>query len=583
MLIAIGVAALLQGAQPGSAPPSTSDSARAVADARRLIAQFLKDRDAVQRRMPSPRNPVRPFPCYSDRRLMRDPAPGPGFADTLLRIVRNAVDARLNICPLWIIPYKPPPRPRPREIDGRPRPPAIAPVRDHAESIDNALSPRGRDSVRSLRARLIAELMAARDLPQGDPWLTGQLVRLHVDQGEVMPALASVEPCRTTQWWCDALAGYAMHVFGNGEGAERAFNASLAGMPAPTRCDWESLAPVLPPGSRRRYERIPCAERDTINRNVWWLADPLMLEPGNQRRSEHFARRVLLELRASPGTAEHPALAGWMSAAAFRELVMRYGWPTQLSVQNPASERAKISPSYRWPPLRTMPWLVDAERPMQVTDEAWKYMIPARDEDGMWDDSAGTFGVEFMYRRGGPIEQLRSQVGFLRRQGTALAVVGADWDMSVFLPQLDEYRYGVAVSAGPGHPVTGGGGIVSGNGAHGIAGPIESRPLLMSVEKISIHNGVAGRTRFAVDPPRPLAMLPRDSVALSDPLLLRPGEAPATTLGEVTRRIHGSPFIRDPVSIGVFWEIYNTALGDSLDVSLRLIRHRDGLASQMLS
>jgi len=102
------------------------------------------------------------------------------------------------------------------------------------------------------------------------------------------PQLRGPRPaCDSTPWWCDALDGLARHRTFDTEGAELAFERMLAQMDKATRCSWMSLPEVA--GAR-------CDYRGADDEIMWWLGDPLWLEPGNDRWTEHLSRRVLFEL-----------------------------------------------------------------------------------------------------------------------------------------------------------------------------------------------------------------------------------------------------------------------------------------------
>jgi hypothetical protein len=89
-------------------------------------------------------------------------------------------------------------------------------------------------------------------------------------------------------WWCDALHGFLQHRLGNVAAAEHHFVRTLSAMPAGDACRWRML-PLLP--------RDGCGASDpAVDSLMWWLGDPLWLEAGNDRWTEHLARQVLVEL-----------------------------------------------------------------------------------------------------------------------------------------------------------------------------------------------------------------------------------------------------------------------------------------------
>jgi hypothetical protein len=137
------------------------------------------------------------------------------------------------------------------------------------------------------RGRLLEALGTAAERHASDDWITGQLVRYLVEQGQADSALAVTERCRGTRWWCDALEGFARHMARDYEGSDAAFARALQHMPEVERCAWTDLGPLL--DDDRAYRRLPCAARDSVNERIWWLARPLYSRAGNDLRTEHYA------------------------------------------------------------------------------------------------------------------------------------------------------------------------------------------------------------------------------------------------------------------------------------------------------
>src|SRR6185295_19102623 len=83
--------------------------------------------------------------------------------------------------------------------------------------------------------------------------------------------------------------------------------------------------------------------------------------------------------------------------------------------------------------------------------------------------------------------------------------------------------------------------------------------------------GLAVRVRRAVHPPWPLSVMQAGEVAISDPLFYRPGDAvdPPANAPEAVAKMFGSLALSDK-RVGVFWEMYGVAPGDTVDVSLHL-------------
>ncbi|MBI4520421.1 MAG: hypothetical protein HY701_06265, partial [Gemmatimonadetes bacterium] len=176
--------------------------------------------------------------------------------------------------------------------------------------------------VMSARSDLIAELESARRVLPGDWWISGQLVHYLIEAGQSKEAEAVAHACEADSWWCFALQGYALHESKEYEQADSAFAAALRLAPAEERHDWTDVSVLLERGASGRYRRLSEAERGRFEERFWWLADPLYLMSGNERRTEHFSRLVMDRIQDD---ARSPFGVPW--GWDLREIVLRYGWP----------------------------------------------------------------------------------------------------------------------------------------------------------------------------------------------------------------------------------------------------------------
>ncbi|MFN2420314.1 MAG: hypothetical protein ABR527_02885, partial [Gemmatimonadota bacterium] len=165
----------------------------------------------------------------------------------------------------------------------------------------------------------LAEL--ARAFP-GDEWIAGQRVRYLVESERPEAAIAVAAQCAAGSWWCRALEAYALHAASDYAGAERAFDRALGAMPADQRRRWNDLELLLDRDLRRVWRELSPGARTAFARWLWWLADPFWSVPGNERRTEHFARHVLDRML---GRTRTPYDVAWGKDLA--ELTIRYGWP----------------------------------------------------------------------------------------------------------------------------------------------------------------------------------------------------------------------------------------------------------------
>jgi hypothetical protein len=173
-----------------------------------------------------------------------------------------------------------------------------------------------------LRFRLVQGLdEIGRKIP-GDPWVLGQRVFYRAEAGAWQSALRAAQRCGgAPDGWCDALQGFALNGLGEYERAERAFRRGLAEMDSVTAEEWTSLGRVADRNARGRLEDAAEAGDATLVDRFWRLADPLFLAPGNDRLTEHFARRVVEEIKSE---ASAPWGIRWGDDLA--EVNARYGW-----------------------------------------------------------------------------------------------------------------------------------------------------------------------------------------------------------------------------------------------------------------
>jgi len=230
--------------------------------------------------------------------------------------------------------------------------------------------------IREARHRLLAALAEAAISLPGDPWIAGQRARYLVEDGQASQAVTAARECRSSSWWCAALAGFALHAAGRFDDADSAFSAALHSMPDDERCAWYDLTPILPRDIRGRYDRMTCEERAAFESRFWWLAAPLWSRRGNDRRTEHFARLTLSRITSDSRTAYDQR---WDDD--LREVLLRFGpdvyWTQQpspyVSAPGPIVTGHERIPAFHFVPsaaaldaperARPEDWELDARRP----------------------------------------------------------------------------------------------------------------------------------------------------------------------------------------------------------------------------
>jgi hypothetical protein len=182
------------------------------------------------------------------------------------------------------------------------------------------------DEVLRAREQLISELAEIGSQLPGDEWVLGQRVWYLLEAGRSPEASVLAGECggAAKSWWCAALEGLALHVGGRYVEAEEAFGLALASMEPALRSEWEDVRAVLDGEARGVIEdeaKRSVERAGQVVQRVWRLADPLHLIDGNDRWTEHLARRTVVSLRSD---AANPYGLSWSGDLA--ELLIRYGW-----------------------------------------------------------------------------------------------------------------------------------------------------------------------------------------------------------------------------------------------------------------
>jgi hypothetical protein len=110
---------------------------------------------------------------------------------------------------------------------------------------------------------------------------------------------------------------------------------------------------------------------------------------------------------------------------------------------------------------------------------------------------------------------------------------------------------------------------------------IAPSPLLVSVEvPWSASQSRGARARFGVKPPPPLSAMPRGDIGISDPVILEVpadvAELPNIADSAVALMRGSTRLAAGTASMGVYWETYGIAAGDSIEVSVAVQRRGGG-------
>ena len=417
-------------------------------------------------------------------------------------------------------------------------------------SVDDTIPPNEPRGIRKARAALLKTLDALAVRAPNDGWITGQRVRYLLESNDDSAAVAVARSCLAQEWWCAALLGLTLHESRLGLAADSAFSHALATMPAEERCRWTDMSLVLNSSQRKRLGNVGCGENEELAARLWWLSDPFLAIPGNERQAEHFSRHTMA-LILQPTKIVYNLR--W--ADDLREMVVRYGWArywtrgpgSVLDAYSGAVSGHEATPNYHFIPAS---WRVDS--------------LPSIAFDLDQDRSAERYSPEIATR----FRELDPQIAAFRR-GDSVEVVAA-FDVT---NDRDLDSTGVSSSlvlAADEKTVPA---VVSMNGPKGaLTLRADARPQLLSLEIIRADTRRAGWKRAGVW----LAPKPAGALALSDLLMFEPGVAEVTELSQALPTALGSN-VASRAKLGIYWEVYGLARADSaLPMSLTLTRIQQG-------
>lgn len=456
-------------------------------------------------------------------------------------------------------------------------------IRDERHGIDGALTFTRRWRVRSLRRPLRSLLDSAATALPGDARIAAQRVRFAVDDDDVDGAVHAAAACDSNDGYCAMLRGLVLHRAGRTVAADSAFRHALTLTPEAERCAWSDVTVLLEPELRQRYLSGTCAERAAFESWFWWLSDPLWSEPGNERRAEQFARKVMVTVLAPLLADERQHWAPEKGGEAVAESLLRYGWPTQFYwagfvvddghdtwlLRRAVVDTAQpyVVREYSRDRLHTVPTTKALASPFDAAASDWTLNGLVSDED--W------WPREHFGRDAGMIQQLREgQLGMLRRWATTNLAWATELDSAMRLRSgRDSVRAALYDARGPeATRLVGWFGARSGRPLV-VSGSVSPGPTLLGVELPGDARRTAARTRFGVTVVPSLRELGRE-LAISQPLLIA---APDVAAGPLTAeaavpRMLGSTTITRAQRLGIYWEAYGFAVTDTVDIRLTLSR-----------
>ncbi|HXT16778.1 MAG TPA: hypothetical protein VN706_14160 [Gemmatimonadaceae bacterium] len=471
--------------------------------------------------------------------------------------------SRRSMCPDWI-------------------PVGEADFDDESVDRDVSFSPEHRALVRAARSRLLDSLAILDARKPGDAWITGQRVRFLVDEGSLDAAIEIVKHCKAAHAWCAELAGYTYYAAGKYSRADSAFDAAAQTMSADERCEFTSTRQLLDDDGQAAYDRMTCDERANANEWLWWLSKPLFADSVDDRRSAHFARKVLVQLHSALPWDERYDWRSRYGGQAVGDMLLRYGWPAYSDWGGNEEERSHAAwmdfydstrtatAEYPRDRLHLIPDFRAVGDPYHTEASAWQINMPPLVGD---DEPADQWWPAEHYRRqAGPIVQLSEQTALLRRDDDILLATASEWPAknhhvtrdatAAVLVRSDALR---RVERVPSRAFAGTQALV-------LTAHVPAKPALIGTEIVAPRGRESARTRLGIDPPAPLASLHATETAMSAPLLLSADDAPPNSPESAIAHMLGTTRVRG-TKLGVYWETYGFAPGDSIDVAVVLARH----------
>jgi hypothetical protein len=407
---------------------------------------------------------------------------------------------------------------------------------------------------KAARASLLERLAQGAHRIPGDGWIAGQRVRYLVEDNRGADAVNAAHECRADASWCAALAGFAFHGAGDFVHADSAFDAALAAMSESERCHWTDISLLLEGDARKRYERLPCAQRGEFEARFWALSRPLYVVPANDFRTEHFARLTMVRLIRMSGYT-HDMAFGEDS----EELLMRYGWETGWT---------------RSPPGMANPFDVHVigHEPTPAFDfvpDAGVLSVPDSASLSDWELHDRLAQSRYAPRYARSVGELDTQVAFFRRGDSAIVVAAFDATAQTgFTHDTIDAALAVAPAASPDSAI-----VTTDSAAHRrgvLVATAEWRPAIISVETRDSAERRVARARAVFRPPSSSGR-----VTISDLLLFDDPSTLPTSLDEATPRARGSLKVDRTKPVGVYWEMYGLSPeGETLAYRLTVTRER---------
>jgi hypothetical protein len=411
---------------------------------------------------------------------------------------------------------------------------------------ERAVMPPEPQDITEARSRFLATLdLLAKSAP-ADRWITGQRVRYLDEAGLHQAALEAAHACTVGGWWCDILVGFALHELGDYVQSERTYEQAIGKMLARDNCAWHDVSLLIDDDARQQYRRTACGDpqRRAFEDRVWFLGRTLYSMPGNDTRTEWYARMTMAQLLQ-----DAPSQYEFGFDDDEKELMLRFGWERSWAMSRDGITGEEAMPAYRMIPAGFV-----INEPSLSDSANWRLQLPP-----------------VIARYGPPyatvLKPLEHQKAVFHRGDSALVVLAYD---SRTMPELAGVPITAALVVTPGTIPVGYGKRVANAPAAGMLMAMAPwGPLLMSAEVAAPEHHAVARARYGVRPPFAIGT----RVTLSDLLFYKPYATFPATVEEAAPHAVPTERLRADEKLGVYWESYGTdPAGEKMSVSLTVVK-----------
>jgi hypothetical protein len=420
---------------------------------------------------------------------------------------------------------------------------------------DDNKAPKEPKPIRAARDELLRSLDSASARSPKDDWIIGQRIRYLIEAGRDTAAVGVAASCQGTKWWCDALKGLTYHEAGDYAASDSVFHEALSEMPAKERCRWTDLSVLFDDAQRKRFGKVGCGRNEALAARLWWLADPFLALPGNDRETEHYSRHVMT--RILDGT-RIPLTSQW--ADDLRNMIVRYGWERYWSrapgnaydlSEGPVTGH-EATPNYHFFPATTK---IDSVADIDASTWDFKDRASAERYSPRVAANFGDFPAQVaLFRRADSVQVVTA---YDLTGDTAYA--GPAVHTALVLQRNEQERPLISEAAAQ-------------RGWFSLT--MNSTPRVLSLESWNAEKKRGGRLRRGVWLP-PLTV---GAIGVSDILLFDASAGDANNLASILPLALGRTSIAPTKKLGLYWETYGVARQDSaLPVSLTLSRVSSGL------